>query len=204
MQEACLTESHSSEEVTGLLFEDRLTSRTEPEQCNLLADRSSVTILTPEQTCPGSRRKRRVSEMGTEEEADRATDEIVNLVEQEVQYPASQPTGTRLYPDRHISTQQIAMDTVERLEHGGTEEEAVSEWVITESRAMSREVTPPAQYFSGTRGNDKMATVGRRQSLAHCAISTVRQALNGRNWSHYSHIVLSDSLLRPTYSDKLY
>ena len=121
MQEACLPEIHSSEEVTGLLFEDRLTSRTEPEQCTLLAGRSNVTFVTPEQTCNGSRRKRRVREIGTEEEADRATDEIVNLVEQEVQYPASQPTGTRLYPDRHISTQQIAMDTAERLEHGGTE-----------------------------------------------------------------------------------
>ena len=134
--------------------------------------------------------------MGTEEEADRATDEIVDLVEQEVQYPASQPTGTRLYPDRHISTQQIAMDTAERLEHGGTEEEAIPEWVITESRETSREVTPPVQYFSETRGNAKMEIVGRRQSLAHCTMSTVRQVLNGRNWCHYSHIVLSDSLLR--------
>ena len=44
------------------------------------------------------------------------------------------------------------MDTVERLEHGGTEEEAIPEWVITESRAMSREVTPPAQYFFRDQG----------------------------------------------------
>ena len=107
--------------IGRLLFEDRQTSRTEPEQCNLLADRSSVTILIPEQTCPGPRRKRRVREMGTEEKADRATDEIVDLVEQEVQYPASRLTGTRLYPSRHISAHQIATDTAERLEHAGKE-----------------------------------------------------------------------------------
>ena len=41
------------------------------------------------------------------------------------------------------------MDAAERLEHTGQEkeEEAVPEWVITESRTMSREVTPSARLF---------------------------------------------------------
>ena len=198
VQEACLPEIHSTEEVTGLLFEDRLTSRTETEQCNLLADRSSVTILTPEQTCPGSRRKRRVSEM------DRATDEIVNLVEQEVQYPASQPTGTRLYPDRHISTQQIAIDTAERLEHGGTEEEAIPEWVIIESRAMSREVTPPAQYFFRNQGERQDGDCGPAAVIGtlyyiYCKTGVKRAELE--SLLTYRAIRQFATIL---YSDKLY
>ena len=75
--------------------------------------------------------------MSTEEKEDRATDEIVDLVEQEAQYPTSRPTGNRQYPDRPIS---------------GQKEEAIPEWVITESREMSREVTPPVQYFFRDQG----------------------------------------------------
>jgi hypothetical protein len=85
--------------------------------------------------------------MGAEEKADRATDEIVDLVKQEVQHQPSRPTGTRIFSDMHISAHPIATDTAVRLEHAGQEEEAIPEWVITESRAMSREVTPPDQFF---------------------------------------------------------
>jgi plasmid stabilization system protein ParE len=85
--------------------------------------------------------------MDAEEKADREADEIVDLVEQVVQYPASRPPETRLYPNMHISVHPIATDAAERLEHAGQEEEVISEWVITESREMSREVTPPDQFF---------------------------------------------------------
>jgi hypothetical protein len=90
--------------------------------------------------------------MNTEEKEDRATDEIVDLVEQEAQYPTSRPTGNRQYPDRPISAQPITTAAAERLELAGQKEEAIPEWVITESREMNREVTPPAQYFFRDQG----------------------------------------------------
>ena len=74
------------------------------------------------------------------------------------------------------------------LRSAGTEQEeeaAIPEWVITESRDMNREVTPPAQLFFRDQGKDKMATVGRRQSLAQCTIYTVRQGSHGWHWRHY-------------------
>ena len=108
--------------------------------------------LTPKQTCPGPGSKRRVQEMSSEEKEDRATDEIVDLVEQEAQYPTSRPTGNRQYPDRPISAQPITTAAAERLELAGQKEEAIPKWVITESREMNREVTPPAQYFFRDQG----------------------------------------------------
>jgi hypothetical protein len=52
----------------------------------------------------------------------------------------------------HTSAHPIATDTAGRLEHAGQEEEAISEWVITESIAMSREVTLPDQIFFRDQG----------------------------------------------------
>jgi hypothetical protein len=46
----------------------------------------------------------------------------------------------------------LATDTAKRLEHAVKEEEAIPKWVITESRAISREVTPPDQYFFRDQG----------------------------------------------------
>ena len=46
----------------------------------------------------------------------------------------------------------IATNTMERLAYTGQEEAAIPEWVITESREMSREVTPPAQFFFRDQG----------------------------------------------------
>ena len=86
--------------------------------------------------------------MDAEEKADRAANEIVDLEEQEVQHSTSQITGPRLSPDMHNSAHPISTDTAERLEHTGQDEEALSEWLIAESQAMSREVTPPDQFFS--------------------------------------------------------
>ena len=98
VQESHLPETHSSEEVTVahavLPSAGSPTNQLENEQCNLIAARSSVTILTPEQTRPCPRRKRSVREMGAEEKADRAANEIVDLVEQEVQHSTSRTTGS--------------------------------------------------------------------------------------------------------------
>jgi hypothetical protein len=71
--------------------------------------------------------------MDAEEKTDRAANQIMDLVEQAVQHPTSQTTGTRLSPDMHTSAHPITMDTVERLEHTGQEEkEAIPERVFTE------------------------------------------------------------------------
>jgi hypothetical protein len=86
------------------------------------------------------------------EKADRAADEIVNIVEQVIQYTASRPSETRLYLDMHIPVHPIVTDTKERIKHAGQEEEAIPEWVITESREMSLEVTPPDQLFFRDQG----------------------------------------------------
>ena len=98
--------------------------------------------------------------MDAEEKADRAANEIVDLVEQEVQHSTSQLTGPRLSLDMHISAHSIAMDTTARLAYAGQEEEVIPEWVITESRAMNREVTPPAQFFFRDQGERKDGDCG--------------------------------------------
>ena len=117
------------------------------------------------------RRKRNLQRIDAEEQADRAATEIVDLVEQEAQHSARSLTGSSTPLDKH--TLSTSMNTSAMLRSAGTEQDekaAIPEWVITESREMNREVTPPAQLFFETRGNGKMATVGRRQSLAHCTI----------------------------------
>ena len=78
------------------------------------------------------------------EEDGRAATEIVDLVEQAVQHSAGTPTGASPSPATHIPAHSVATDPVE--------EEAIPEWVITESRKMSREVTPPALVFFRDQG----------------------------------------------------
>ena len=58
--------------------------------------------------------------MDAEEKADRAANEIVDLVAQEVQHSTttSQITGPRLSPDMHISAHPIATDTREFVQLG--------------------------------------------------------------------------------------
>ena len=82
------------------------------------------------------RRKRNVQEMDAEEQADRAANEIVDLVEQEEQRPAGPLTGPSLSPGMHIPAHSIATDPMEWLAYAAQEEEeaAIPEWVITESR----------------------------------------------------------------------
>ena len=134
--------------------------------------------------------------MDAEQQADRAANEIVDLVEQEVQRSACPLTGPSLSPDMHISAHSIATDTMEWLayaeqkEEEKKEEEEIPEWVITESREMNREVTPPVQFFFCDQGDDRTGIAGRRQPLAPCTISTVRQVSHGWDWNHSLPIVL--------------
>ena len=78
-------ESQSSDEVTGVhaatQSADSATTRLEQEQ------RTSIAATGP--PSPRSRRKRNIQEMDAEELADRAANEIVDLVEQEVQRSTS-------------------------------------------------------------------------------------------------------------------
>ena len=73
------------------------------------------------------------------EAEDRAAMEIVDLVEHEVQHSAGTTTGASPAQDTHSPVNSVATYPAE--------EEAIPEWVITESREMNREVTPPVQLF---------------------------------------------------------
>ena len=100
-----------------------------------------------------TRRKRNLQRTDAEEQADRAATEIVDLVEQEAQHSARSLTGYRTPLDMH--TMSTSMDTSAMLRSAGTEQEeeaAIPEWVITESREMNREVTPPAQLSFRDQG----------------------------------------------------
>ena len=115
---------------------DRDTTRLEQESCTLIAAKG-----TP-------RRKRNVQQIDAEEQADRAATEIVDLVEQDAQRSAGSLTGSNTSPDMHTLSPSIATSAVARSACTEQEEEvATPEWVLTESREMNREVTPPAQLF---------------------------------------------------------
>ena len=70
-------------------------------------------------------RKRNQQEMEAE---DRAATEIVDLVEHEIQHSAGTTTGASPAQATHIPVKSVATDPAE--------EEAIPEWVITESREM--------------------------------------------------------------------
>ena len=65
------------------------------------------------------------------------------------------------------------------------------------------DATSPTLFFA-TRENVRTGTAGRRQPLAPCTISTVRQVSHGWDWNHSSLIVLFVNLRRHTYNSKLY
>ena len=95
-----------------------------------------------------TRRKRNVQQIDAEEQADRAATEIVDLVEQDAQRSAGSLTGSNTPLDMPTLSPSSAKSAVRQLACTEQEEEAaISEWVITESREMNREVTPPAQLF---------------------------------------------------------
>ena len=78
------------------------------------------------------------------EAEDRTATEIVDLVDQEAQHSAGATTGVSPTQDTSIPTQSVATVPVE--------EKAIPEWVITESREMNREVTPPTHLFFRDQG----------------------------------------------------
>ena len=115
--------------------------------------------LTTAKGTPG--RKRNKQEMEAEEQADRAATVLVDLDEQEEQRSAGSPTGASLSPGMHIPAHSIATDTTERLAYAApAEEAAIPEWVITESREMNREVTPPVQFFFRDQGEHQNGDCG--------------------------------------------
>ena len=100
-----------------------------------------------------TRRKRNVQQIDAEEQVDRAATEIVDLVEQDTQRSAGSLTGSNTSPDMHTLSPLIATSAVARSACTEQEEEvAIPEWVITESREMNREVTPPVQLFFRDQG----------------------------------------------------
>ena len=108
------------------------------------------------------RRKRNLQRTDEEEQADRAAIEIVNLVEQDAQHSARSLTGPSTPPDMH--TPSPSRDMSAMLRSAGTEQEeeeaAIPEWVITKSREMNREVTPPAQLFFRAQGERQYGDCG--------------------------------------------
>ena len=88
-----------------------------------------------------SGRKRNQQEMEAE---DTTATEIVDLVDHAAQHSAGITTKASPTQATSIPTQSVATVPVE--------EEAIPEWVITESREMNREVTPPTHLFFRDQG----------------------------------------------------
>ena len=116
-------------------------TRLEQESCTVKAANGTI------------RRKRNLQWIEAEEQADRAATEIVDLVEQDAQRSAGSLTGSNTPLDMPTLSHSIAKSKVPQLACTEQEEEAaIPGWVITESREMNREVTPPAQLFSRDQG----------------------------------------------------
>ena len=148
----------------------------------------SDTTRLDQESCPLTaamgipKRKRNVHQIDAEEQADRAATEIVDLVEQDAQRSASSLTGSSPSPDMHIPSPSITPGTVARSTFTEQEEEvAISQWVITESREMNREVTPPVQIFlrPGERqdGDCGPAAVIGTMYYIYCQAGVTRVAL---------------------------
>ena len=129
------------------------------------------------------RHKHNEQERDAEEQADRVADEIVDLVEHEVQRAACPPTGPSLSPGMHIPVQSIATDTMEWVAYAEQEEEeAIPEWVITKSREINREVTPPVQLFFCDQGERQDGDCGPAAAIGtlyyiYCKAGVTRVAL---------------------------
>ena len=97
-----------------------------------------------------SKPKRHRSDENTEAQADQAATEIVELVEKETTNLLTHWRATQHSP----ATLQLP----------DTDVSDIPEHILAESRELSKEVTPPrVTSFSGTLGNDKMATAARRR-----------------------------------------
>jgi hypothetical protein len=131
-------------------------------------------------------------------EADRAATEITDLVEQEGHHIIG---SKRRLPNSEQKTEHapqnvrvISVVTTSASDHDSYHQRAdqeddkvvaaiddpispddseIPEWVIAESKALSREITNPEQLSSGIKGSVKMVTVARQQSLERYTSSAV-------------------------------
>ena len=108
--------------------------------------------MTPDQSSPPSRNKRKLQELDAEAVTDRAATEIFELVEQGLLNPIGPWNATQLSLERKGANEQedrgnrrhdIATNPVDRTEFTGQEDDGIPEWVMAESKALSREVPPP-------------------------------------------------------------
>ena len=83
----------------------------------------------------------------------------------------------------HIPAPSNGTGTMEQSAHTVQEEEvAIPEWVITESRAMNREVTPPVQLFFRDQGERQDGDCGPAAVIGtlyyiYCKTGVTRVAL---------------------------
>ena len=147
------------------------TTRLEQESCPVIGAKGTT------------RRKRNIQQIDAEEQADRAATEIVDLVEQDAQRSAGSLTGSNTPLDMHTLSPSIATSVVTRSACTEQEEEmAIPEWVITESREMNREVTPPAQLFFRDQGERQDGDCGPAAVIGtlyyiYCKAGVTRVAL---------------------------
>jgi ribosomal protein S12 methylthiotransferase accessory factor YcaO len=92
-----------------------------------------------------------MQDLDAEAAADRAATEIVELFEQGLlnltgSWNATQPSlarkGANEQEDNGNQMHGIATTQVDRTEFTGQDDDGIPDWVIAESKAMSREVTP--------------------------------------------------------------
>ena len=140
VQETYMLECQSTDHSTTQAA-DTDTTRLKQVSCTVIAAKGTT------------KRKCNLQRLDPEEQADMAATEIVDLVEQDAQRSAGSLTGSNTPLDMHTLSPSIATSAVPRTVCTEQEEEAaIPEWVITESREMNREVTPPAQLFFCDQG----------------------------------------------------
>ena len=150
---------------------DTDTTQLEQESCTVIAANGTI------------RRKRNLQRIDAEEQADRAATEIVDLVEQDAQRSAGSLTGSDTPLDMPTLPPAFGKSAVPRLACTEQEEEAaIPEWVITESREMNREVTPPAQLFFRDQGERQDGDCGPAAVIGtlyyiYCKAGVTRVAL---------------------------
>ena len=108
----------------------------------------------------------------------------MDLVEQDAQRSAGPLTGSNTPLDMPTLSHSIAQSAVPQLACTEQEEEAaIPGWVITESREMNREVTPPAQLFFRDQGERQDGNC-RPAAVIGITIYTARQETHGWHWKH--------------------
>ena len=112
---------------------------------------------TAGQSSAATRHKRSIQDLDVEAAADRAATEIVDLVDQELLSSTTRDRkGVDESVDRDNRGHGIANTQVDRTEVAGQDDDGIPVWVITESKAISREVTPPEHlFFSRSRGTSR-------------------------------------------------